>query len=147
MSAPEFVILSVDRRLMPPPEPRRGLIAHDLHRPEMAEQLKRTRAGLEHGKPRTHEAIQESGLTLKEIRERAGVGKETMRRALYRGRLSARSARAIADALKEACGLLGADATALEKELRQPLRKSFLEKVLEKSCLRVSRTVPTWAKR
>jgi transcriptional regulator with XRE-family HTH domain len=122
MNAPAFVIESVERRLMPPPEPRRGLVTHDLYGPEMAEQRKRTKASLEHGKPRTHEAIQESGLTLKEIREKAGVGKETVRRALYGGRLSARSARALAGVLKEACGLHEADAAAVEKELREPPR-------------------------
>ncbi len=123
MDAPAFVVESVERRLMPPPEPRRGLITHHLHGPEMAEQRRRTRESLRHGKPKTHEVIRASGLTLKEIRERAGIGKETLRRALYGGNLSLRSARAIAGVLREACGLSVAAASAIEKELREPPRK------------------------
>ena len=123
MDAPLFVVGSVERRLMPPPEPRRGLVTHDLHGPEMVEQRKRTRASLEHGKPRTHEAIRASGLALKEIREMAGVGKETLRRGLYGGNLSLRSARAIAGSLREACGLSVADTAAVENELRESPRE------------------------
>lgn len=86
MGAPASIVESVDGRLMPPPEPRRGLITHDLHGPELGRRYVRTKASLETGKPKTHEAIRQSGLMLREIRERAGVGKETMRRALYRER-------------------------------------------------------------
>jgi hypothetical protein len=125
MGAPAFVIESVDRRLMPPPEPRRGRIAHDLHGPELGRRYVRTKASLATGKPTTHQAIQRSGLLLKEIRARAGVGKETMRRALYRERLSARSARAIAGVLGEAAALSEDDIAAVEKELREPPRKNF----------------------
>ena len=123
MDAPPFVVGSVERRLMPPPEPRRGLITHDLHGPGMIEQRKRTRESLRHGKPKVHEAILRSGLTLREIAQRAGVGKETMRRALYGENLSLRSARAIAASLGE--GLPGDQVRALEGELRTPPRKNF----------------------
>jgi transcriptional regulator with XRE-family HTH domain len=120
--APGFVVESVERRLMPPPEPRRGLITHDLHGPEMAERRKKTRESLRRGKPKTHEAVQRSGLTLKEIGKRAGVGKETMRRALYRENLSLRSARAIVAVLGE--GLSASEVRALEEELRRPPQKN-----------------------
>jgi lambda repressor-like predicted transcriptional regulator len=118
MRAPEYVITSVDRRLMPPPEPRRGLITHNQYGPELAERRKRTKDGLRAGKPNVHAAIQASGLMLKEIASRAGVGKETMRRALYRENVSARSARAIAGVLREASKLSEADTRTLEDELR-----------------------------
>ncbi len=42
MGAPAFVIESVDLRLMPPPEPRRGFIAHDLHGPELGQRYVQT---------------------------------------------------------------------------------------------------------
>jgi hypothetical protein len=68
MGAPSYVIESVDRRLMPPPEPRRGLITHDLHGPALGERYKKTKASLEHSKPKTYAALQKSGLMLKEVR-------------------------------------------------------------------------------
>jgi hypothetical protein len=88
----------------------------------MAERRKKTRESLRRGKPKTHEAVQRSGLTIKEIGERAGVGKETMRRALYRENLSLRSARAIAAVLGE--GLSASEVRALEAELRRPPQKN-----------------------
>ena len=123
MGAPAFVVGSVERRLMPPLEPRRGLITHDLHGTEMVEQRKRTREGLRLGKPKVHEAIQRSGLKIGEIHRRAGVGKETLRRALYGQNLSPRSARAIAAVLGE--GLPPSQVRVLEEELKQPPRKTF----------------------
>ena len=123
MNAPSFVVGSVERRLMPPPEPRRGLITHDLHGSEMIEQRKRTREGLRLGKPKVHGAIQRSGLKIGEIHARAGVGKETLRRALYGQNVSSRSARAIAEVLGE--GLPPSQVGALEEELRRPPRKTF----------------------
>jgi len=121
LGAPGFVVESVERRLMPPPAPRRGLVTHDLHGPEMAEQRKKTRGSLRRGKPKTHEAVQRSGLTLKALRERAGVGKETVRRALYGDGVSLRSARAIAAVLGR--GLSADEVRALEGELREPPQK------------------------
>ena len=61
MGAPDLVIESVERRLMPPPVRPRGIITHGLHGPEMAEQRKETREGLERGKPKVYEALQRSG--------------------------------------------------------------------------------------
>lgn len=104
MNAPEAVIESVDRRLMPPPKPRRGLITHDPHGPELAERGNKTRESLSEIKPATASAIRASGLRRKDIYERAGVGKETLRRALY-GRAGNRAARDVAGALAEAARL------------------------------------------
>jgi transcriptional regulator with XRE-family HTH domain len=115
IDAPEFVIESVERRLMPPPEPRRGLISHNLHGPEMAEQWKRTKEGLRYGKPRVYEALQRSGLMVKEVAEKAGVARETMRRALYGENVRPQNARAIAGVLGE--GLTEDEVEALEEEL------------------------------
>ena len=123
MGAPAFVVESVERRMRPPREPRRGLITHNLHGSEMIEQRKRTREGLRFGKPKVHEAIQRSGLKIGEIQARAGVGKETLRRALYGQNLSSRNARAIAEVLGEC--LPPSQVGALEEELRRPPRKTF----------------------
>jgi hypothetical protein len=68
--APDFVVGSVDGRLMPPPERPRGLITHRFHGPEMAEQRKRTKEGLRYGKPKTYKALERSGFAPKDIRLR-----------------------------------------------------------------------------
>lgn len=104
LGAPDFVIESVYRRLLPPPESRRGVIAHDLHGPELSARLRNARRKLAATKPLTQDAIQASGLTKKKIYERAGIGKETMRQALYR-RCGKRSAEAISCVLANAVGL------------------------------------------
>lgn len=120
LGAPDRVVESVDRRLVPPPTRPRGLITHTLHGSEMIEQRKRTRDSLRLGKPKVHEAVQRSGLKIGEIHARAGVGKETIRRALY-GRLGGRrSARAIAAVLQETAGLSDAETRAVENELMRP---------------------------
>jgi len=85
----------------------------------MIGERKKTKESLEHGKPGVYGALQRSGLTQREVWQRAGVGKETFRRALY-GHVGARSARAIAGVLGE--GL--SEIRALEEELRQPPREN-----------------------
>ena len=124
MNAPSFVVESVERRLMPPAEPRRGLITHDLHGPELGRRYVETKESLRHGKPKTHRAISESGLMLKEIRRRAGVGKETMRKALYK-HVGGRSARSIAEIVGEVSGLSESEMAAIEEELKEPPQKNF----------------------
>lgn len=104
LGAPSFVMESIDRRLLPPPNPRRGVITHNLHGPELSARLRSTRRKLAITKPLTHEAIQASGLTKKEVHKRAGVGKESMRRALYH-HCGKRSAEAISRVLAEAADL------------------------------------------
>ncbi len=125
LGAPGYVIGSVDRRLMPPPEPRRGLVTYTEHGAGLVERRRETREGLERTKPKIHEAIRDSGLKLTEIYGRAGVGKETLRRALYGDCVGQRSARSIAAVLREACGLSDADAEAVEEELKKAPRKDF----------------------
>lgn len=83
LGAPPYIMDSVDRRLMPAPEPRRGVIAHTLHGPEYSARRQATKQSLATFKPRTARAIRASGLQRKQICQRAGVGKETLRRALY----------------------------------------------------------------
>ena len=120
LGAPERVVESVDRRLMPPPPRPRGVVTYTEHGDDLVERRRKTREGLRSGKPKVHEAIQRSGLRTGEIHTRAGVGKETLRRALY-GRLGGRrSARAIAAVLGEAAGLSEAEARAVEDELMRP---------------------------
>lgn len=117
IGAPEEVVVSVDRRVMPPPKPRRGLITFRRAGPEVAAQRKETKESLARHKPHTHAALKDSGLMLKELRVRAGVGKETVRRALYQ-RCGERSASRIAEVLKDAAGLSEAQAEAVEVELK-----------------------------
>lgn len=124
MNAPEAVVESVDRRLMPPPKPRRGLITHDLHGPGLAERGKKTRESLPETKPLTASAIRASGLRKKDIYERAAVGKETLRRALY-GRAGDRAARDIAGALAGAAQLSRDEAKAVETELKTAPSKNL----------------------
>jgi hypothetical protein len=114
IGAPEVVIRSVEMSLMPPPERPRGRITHNLHGPEMAEQRKRTRESLPERRPKTYEALKRSGLMLKEVRERASVGKETIRNALYGKGVGPQSAHAKAAVLGE--GFSESEVRALEEE-------------------------------
>jgi hypothetical protein len=85
--------------------------------PARVERKRATREGLEHNRPKTHAAIRDGGLKIVEVYTRAGVGKETLRKALYGGGVGRRSARAIAAALREAAGLSEAEARGVEGEL------------------------------
>ncbi|CAN5898775.1 hypothetical protein BH23ACT11_BH23ACT11_18060 [soil metagenome] len=124
LGAPGFLTNSVDRRLLPPPEPRRGNITHELHGPELSARLRSTRRSLAEAKPLTHEAIQVSKLTKKEIHERAGVGKETMRQALY-NRCGRRSAGAISGVLADAAGLSDEERESVRQELLEPPQENY----------------------
>jgi hypothetical protein len=124
MGAPDVVVGSVERRLMPPPERPRGVVTHNLHGPAMAEQRKRTREGLRYGKPRTYEALQRSGLGPKDLRRMAGAGRETVRKALYE-RCGTRAAESISEALGEALGLSDEERDAIWGELMRVPRKNF----------------------
>ena len=117
LGAPGFVIESVDRRLMPPPEPRRGLITYTETGEDLARTRKAARERLAESKPVTDQALRRSGLQRKELQELAGVGKETMRKALYE-RVGGRSARIIARVLGEAVGLSESEIDAVEAELQ-----------------------------
>ena len=123
MGAPGGVVGSVERRLMPPPERLRGVVTHNLHGPAMAEQRKRTKQGLRYGKTKTYEALQRSGLAPKDIRRRTGVGRETVRKALYE-RCGRRAAKCISEALGEALGLSDDEREAIRGELMRSPRKN-----------------------
>lgn len=75
-------------------------------------------------KPLTASAIQAPELRRKDIYERAGVGKETLRRALY-GRAGNRAARDIAGAWAEAAQLSRDEAKAVETELKTAPDENF----------------------
>jgi hypothetical protein len=124
MGAPDVVVGSVERRLMPPPERPRGVITHDLHGSEMAEQRKRTREGLRYGKRKTYEALQRSGFVPKDIRRRAGVGRETVRKALYE-RCGRRAAKSISRVLGDTLGLSDEERETIRGELMRCLRRIF----------------------
>jgi len=124
MGAPDPVIESVDRRLMPPPERPRGIITHKLHGPEMAEQRKRTKEGLRYGKPKTYEALQRSGFAPKDIRRRTGVGRETVRKALYK-RCGRHVAESVSEVLGDALGLSDEEREAIREELMRSPQKDF----------------------
>ena len=101
IGAPEIFIQSVEMRLMPPSERLRGPKTDNLYAPEMVEQRMRTRDSLPERKRMTYEALQRSGLMIKEVRERSGVGKETVRNALQGKRVGAQSACPLATVLGE----------------------------------------------
>src|SRR5215218_7804272 len=123
MGAPDVAVGSVERRLMPPPERPRGIITRNLHGPAMAEQRNRTKEGLRYGKPKTYEALQKSGFAPKDIRRRAEVGRETVRKALYE-RCGRRAAESISRVLGDALVLSDEEREAIRGELMWPPRKN-----------------------
>ena len=78
------------------------------------------------GKPKIYEVLHRSGLTLKKHRGRAGLDRETVRKAVYGKGLSLLSARALAAVLGEA--LSEGEVRSLEEELKQASSKQFLNK-------------------
>jgi hypothetical protein len=124
IGAPELAIESVDRRLMPSPEPRRGLITFSRSGPEMIAERRETRERFAREKPATAEAIAHSGLKIREIRERAGVGKETMRKALYM-RCGKKAATSIAAVLAEELELSEERRETIREELMRGPQKTF----------------------
>ena len=121
---------------MPPPERPRGVVTHNLHGPEMAEQRKRTKEGLGYGKPNTYAALQRNGSAPKDIRRRAEVGRETVRKALYE-RCGRRAAESISRVLGDALVLSDEEREAIRGELMCPPRK-----IPENFFAEASRSVP-----
>jgi len=101
--APEGVIASVRSTIRPKPSPP-GRITYTLTGEAVREQRYRARERLEISKPHTHNAILSSGLSRKEIYERANVGRETLRAALYDS-CEEKSASSISEVLAEAADL------------------------------------------
>jgi hypothetical protein len=112
VGAPEFAVESIDRRLRPSPERPRGIITHGLHGPEMVEQRKKTKEGLRYGKSKTYEALRRSGFAPKDMRRRAGVGRQTVRKALYE-RCGRRAVESISRVLGGALGLFDEEREAI----------------------------------
>lgn len=75
-------------------------------------------------KPNAAAALDASGLARKEIAERAGVGKETMRKALYE-RVGRKAAASISAVLADAAGLSEEDRRAIQEELKTAPQKNF----------------------
>ena len=109
---------------MPPPVRPRGVITY--RRSGLAVRNDRAAAlfNLRLFKPRTHEAISRARLTRKQIYERAGIGKETLRKALY-GRGGKGPAEKIARVLGEELGLPEEDREAIREELTRAPQKNF----------------------
>jgi transcriptional regulator with XRE-family HTH domain len=117
LGAPSFVIESIDRRLLPSPEPRRSLVTYTESGEDLVRARREAKERLAENKPTTDQALRRSGLQRKELQKLAGVGKETMRKALYK-RVGRRSARNIAQALGEAAELTESEIEAVEGELQ-----------------------------
>ena len=120
IEAPRYVVESVERRLAPLPEPRPGIVTYTERGPARVEKKRAARESLEHNRPRTHAAIRDSGLKITEVYTRAGIGKETLRKALYGSGVGRRSARAVAAVMREAADLSDAEAKGVEDELMRP---------------------------
>lgn len=106
MEAPDYIVESVRRRTLPPVEHDRGRgrVTYQEKGPGVARRRRETRASLARVKPRLDAAIQESGLGMKELAKAAGIGRETLRQALY-AKGGAQAAEGIATALGERLGL------------------------------------------
>jgi lambda repressor-like predicted transcriptional regulator len=117
---PDFIAEEILSRIGAP----RGNVTHRARGLEGRNRRARTRTSLLWGKPETHEAIKRSGLSMKDLRQSAGVSKETLRKALYE-HVGSRSAGAIARVLAETSGLSRSAREAVERELTELPRTKF----------------------
>ena len=124
MGAPAFVLESVDRRLMPPPERPPGVVTYRKSGLELRNDRAAALFKLRLFKPRTHEALQKTRLTRKQVYERAGIGRETLRKALY-GRSGKGPAEKIARVLGKELGLSEEDQEAIREELMRVPQENF----------------------
>ena len=122
MGAPEAVLESVRRRVAPPPRYPSGRVTVRAYGPEAGQRREAAMRALEHEKPRTADALGETTLTRSELARRAGVGRESVRKALYL-RCGAEPARKIAEVLAEEAGLTEVEREAGERELREPPKR------------------------
>lgn len=123
MGAPSFVVEDVRARVAP--EPVR--VGRVTHRQSGLEARNRRAQGLfyfRNFKPLTHEALRKAGLPKVELRRRAGIGKETLRQAMYEN-CGPSSAAKIADVLGYELGLSEEERGALREELVREPQKSF----------------------
>lgn len=110
---PACVAEDVRSRIGPPPA---GKVTRSESGPAVSEQWALTLDAFERGKPRTAEAIRRSGLKRVELRERAGIAKETLRKALY-AKAGPVTARKVASVLAEAAGFSEDEREAVRIEL------------------------------
>jgi len=110
MDAPEAVIEHVRFRIRPRPGER----THQHTGEVIIRQRKEARENLSQTKPRTAQAIERSGLSRRELYERAGIGRETLRRALYG---PDRTGRKTAEKVASALELSSEEAEAVRTEL------------------------------
>jgi len=118
MGTPEYVTESVRERTLPPAGHRAGRGRF----PEAeARQSRRgpRKATLEETKPRLAAALEKSGMGLAELRQRTGLGRETIRHALY-GRGGGKTAEVIALALGEELGLSEEEMALVAWEIVRP---------------------------
>lgn len=99
MKVPREVLDAVRTNMKPPPSPP-GRVTYTLRGETLRRQRDRAWERLEAYKSNTHAAITASGLSRKEIYERAGIGRETLRQALY-GSCGAKAAATISKVLAE----------------------------------------------
>lgn len=130
MGAPEAVLSQVRGGNKPPPSPP-GKVTYTSGRRTTKDQ---ERELLRQSKPRTAAAVEASGLSRREIYERAEVGRETLRKALYESCGSGPAA-AISEMLAETAGLSAQEREAVRIELlRTP------EEILENFSKKASET-------
>lgn len=115
MEAPEAILCRVRDKIKPPPSPP-GRITYTLSGEAVRQQRDKTQRTLEAAKPSTHRAIAASGLSRKEIYERAQVGRETLRKALYEY-CGKRNAAAVSEVLAQASNLPEHEREAVRNEL------------------------------
>ena len=124
MGAPDFVLGSVERRLMPPPERPPGVVTYRKKGLDVRNDRAAALFNLRLFKPRTHEALRRARLSRKQLYQRAGIGKETLRKALY-GRGGKGPAEKIARVLGEELGLPEEERGAIREELTRAPQKNF----------------------
>lgn len=114
--APQILIEAVRSRIKRKPPGKR---THDQRGLELRNKRAVGIYRFTYGKPRTSEALRRSGLSKKGLYERAGVGKETLRSAMYE-RCGRKPAEAISGVLAEVAGLSEVEKEAVYEELLAP---------------------------
>lgn len=123
MDAPEVVVEAVRSRVLPY-RTTPGRRTHNQSGLEMRNRRAEALFYFRLFKPKTAEAFHVSGLSKKDLYTRAGVSRETLRKAMYE-HAGPDSAREIARALGDAAGLSEGDLKTVEEELQAEPRKNF----------------------
>jgi transcriptional regulator with XRE-family HTH domain len=123
LGAPVEVVEAVRKRVREKPA-RTGKATYRKRGVEATNERAASLFNLRLFKPRTYEAMRRSGLTRKGLYERAGIGRETLRQALY-GRAGRRTAESVVRALGEALGLSEEEREAIREELLNAPKKTF----------------------